>query len=163
MEITKQTVIDLIARVENLEAEVEKLKKKPANRGVRPTVEECRAAFVEKEWKSSHGDDFFNYFESCGWLVGAKKAPMKSYKAAIANWIKKMEEKGNRPDGRRKQPPKLAMPEREEEDNTVSRERMMEILEARAKKGDGVAATMLEKMKKGVSTVEKKTDGFDKV
>jgi len=51
-----------------------------------PTIEEVSAHFILKNFAPIEAEKFFNYFQSKGWLVGAK-AKMKDWKAASRNWI----------------------------------------------------------------------------
>lgn len=52
-------------------------------RFVKPTVEEIKAYCEERNNRVSP-DDFFNFYESKGWLIG--KSPMKDWKAAVRTW-----------------------------------------------------------------------------
>lgn len=54
-------------------------------RFVKPTVEEI-AAYCKERGNSVSPDDFFNFYESKGWLIG--KSPMKDWKAAVRTWEK---------------------------------------------------------------------------
>jgi len=51
-----------------------------------PTIEEVSEHFMLKNYAPIEAEKFFNYFQSKGWLVGAK-AKMKDWKAASRNWI----------------------------------------------------------------------------
>ena len=51
-----------------------------------PSIDEVKEFFLESESTSKEAENFFNYFESNGWLVGGK-AKMKNWKAAARNWI----------------------------------------------------------------------------
>lgn len=51
-----------------------------------PSIDELKEFFLESESTSKEAENFFNYFESNGWLVGGK-AKMKNWKAAARNWI----------------------------------------------------------------------------
>jgi hypothetical protein len=53
-----------------------------------PSIEEVKAFFLESNSLESEAENFHNYFESNGWLVGGK-AKMKNWKAAAGNWIKR--------------------------------------------------------------------------
>lgn len=57
--------------------------KSKATRFVKPTVEEIKAYCQERN-NTVNPDDFFNFYESKGWLVG--KSPMKDWKAAVRTW-----------------------------------------------------------------------------
>ena len=52
----------------------------------KPTIEEIKSYFLEKESTSLEAEKFFNHFESNGWLVGGK-TKMKNWQAAARNWI----------------------------------------------------------------------------
>lgn len=52
---------------------------------VKPSVEEI-AAYCKERGNSVNPDDFFNFYESKGWLIG--KSPMKDWKAAVRTWEK---------------------------------------------------------------------------
>ncbi|UKK52637.1 helix-turn-helix domain-containing protein [Prevotella sp. E2-28] len=54
-------------------------------RFTKPSVEDIDAYCKEKGYNID-AEHFWNYYESKGWVVG--KSPMKSWKAAIATWIK---------------------------------------------------------------------------
>ena len=58
---------------------------------IKPTIEEVKDYFFLKlqdlELAKEEGEKFFNYYSSCGWIVGRNK-PMKAWKFAILNWIK---------------------------------------------------------------------------
>ena len=56
-----------------------------------PTLEEIQAYCREKNY-AMDAEEFFNYYESNGWRVG--KNPMKNWKAAVANWMKREREYG---------------------------------------------------------------------
>lgn len=53
-----------------------------------PELEEIRSFFIENGSYGSEGENFYNYFQSNGWLVGGK-AKMKDWNAAARNWIKR--------------------------------------------------------------------------
>lgn len=55
-------------------------------RFVKPTPQELVEWFIEKGSNQDQAERFFNHYESNGWKVG--KNPMKSWKAAVANWLK---------------------------------------------------------------------------
>ena len=52
----------------------------------KPTVEEI-AAYVKAKGYTFDAEQFWNYYESKGWLVG--KAPMKSWQSACVTWQKR--------------------------------------------------------------------------
>jgi hypothetical protein len=72
--------------------EKEKLREKKKNDEVNssgsfpPTPEFVKIYFDEKGISAIEAENFFNYFESNGWLVGGR-AKMKDWKAAARNWI----------------------------------------------------------------------------
>ena len=51
-------------------------------------LEEVKSFFIENGSYGSEGENFYNYFQSNGWLVGGK-AKMKDWNAAARNWIKR--------------------------------------------------------------------------
>lgn len=53
-----------------------------------PSIDEVKEFFLENESSNSEAENFHNYFESNGWLVGGK-AKMKNWQAAARNWIKR--------------------------------------------------------------------------
>jgi len=63
----------------------------------KPTTDEINNYLIEKESAENYsiselkkiGDNFFNYYESCGWLVGKAKKPMVSWKKSLDNWIRR--------------------------------------------------------------------------
>ena len=50
---------------------------------VKPTIEEIRC-FCEERNNGIDADEFFNFYESKGWVIG--KSPMKDWKACIRTW-----------------------------------------------------------------------------
>jgi hypothetical protein len=52
----------------------------------RPVLQTVQNYFVAHEWPELEAEKFFNYYQSNGWLVGGK-TPMRSWKAAAANWM----------------------------------------------------------------------------
>lgn len=63
--------------------------KKKSARFIKPTVEEVDAYVKEKGYRID-AENFVNYYESKGWLVG--KSPMKDWKAACRTWEKNWKE-----------------------------------------------------------------------
>lgn len=63
--------------------------KKKSSRFVKPTVEEVDAYVKEKGYHID-AENFVNYYESKGWVVG--RAPMKDWEAACRNWEKTWKE-----------------------------------------------------------------------
>jgi hypothetical protein len=53
-----------------------------------PSIDEVNEFFFEEGSTNSEAENFHNYFESNGWLVGGK-AKMKNWKAAARNWVKR--------------------------------------------------------------------------
>ena len=63
--------------------------KKKSSRFIKPTVEEVNAYVKEKGYHID-AENFVNYYESKGWVVG--KAPMKDWEAACRTWENKWKE-----------------------------------------------------------------------
>ena len=63
------------------------LRKRKVKRSVfvKPTIEEVKAYFVEKGFKSDP-EHYYDYFESNGWRTSGGRGPMKDWKAAARNW-----------------------------------------------------------------------------
>lgn len=53
-----------------------------------PSIEELKSFFIFEGSYTSEAENFYNYFQSNGWLVGGK-AKMKDWQAAARNWIKR--------------------------------------------------------------------------
>lgn len=53
---------------------------------IKPSVDEVKVFFQEKNKTALEAEKFFNHFESNGWLVGGK-SKMKNWQAAARNWI----------------------------------------------------------------------------
>lgn len=53
-----------------------------------PAIEEVKEFFLSNGSYTSEAENFHNYFQSNGWLVGGK-AKMKDWNAAARNWIKR--------------------------------------------------------------------------
>ena len=53
-----------------------------------PSLDEAKKFFLEAKSTHDQAEQFYNHFESNGWLVGGK-AKMKNWKAAARNWIKR--------------------------------------------------------------------------
>ena len=64
---------------------------------VKPTIEEIRF-FCEERNNGIDADEFFNFYESKGWVIG--KSPMKDWKACIRTW-ERNKFKSQRPTGRK--------------------------------------------------------------
>jgi len=69
---------------ENKEQETPKVKK-PVKRFVPPTLDEAKAYFAEKRCPHE-AENFFDYYESKGWLVG--KAKMQKWRSSASKWIR---------------------------------------------------------------------------
>lgn len=65
------------------------LYKKGSTRFQKPTIEEIRQYCLEKGYNVD-AEQFFNFYESKGWLVG--KSPMQNWRAAVCTWIKREKE-----------------------------------------------------------------------
>lgn len=65
------------------------LYKKGSSRFQKPTIEEIRQYCLEKGYNVD-AEQFFNFYESKGWLVG--KSPMKDWRAAVSTWNKREKE-----------------------------------------------------------------------
>lgn len=65
------------------------LYKKGSSRFQKPTIEEIRQYCLEKGYNVD-AEQFFNFYESKGWVVG--KSPMKNWRAAICTWNKREKE-----------------------------------------------------------------------
>ena len=53
----------------------------------KPSVEEIRQ-YCQEKGVNVDAEQFFNFYESKGWLIG--KSPMKNWRAAVATWAKRM-------------------------------------------------------------------------
>lgn len=62
------------------------LYKKGSSRFQKPTIEEIRQYCLEKGYNVD-AEQFFNFYESKGWVVG--KSPMKNWRAAVCTWNKR--------------------------------------------------------------------------
>lgn len=58
-----------------------------AKKFVKPTPEEVQAELDKRGIVAFTGQDFWSYYESCGWTVGRNK-PMKSWKDCINTWVR---------------------------------------------------------------------------
>lgn len=65
------------------------LYKKSSSCFQKPTIEEIRQYCLEKGYNVD-AEQFFNFYESKGWLVG--KSPMKNWRAAVSTWNKREKE-----------------------------------------------------------------------
>jgi len=62
---------------------IKKKKIRPAF--VKPTVEEIEA-FCRQRNKGIKGQEFFDHYETRGWVVGKNQTPMKDWQAAVRTW-----------------------------------------------------------------------------
>lgn len=65
------------------------LYKRGSTRFQKPTIEEIRQYCQEKGYNVD-AEQFFNFYESKGWVVG--KSPMKNWRAAVSTWNKREKE-----------------------------------------------------------------------
>ena len=65
------------------------LYKKGSSHFQKPTIEEIRQYCLEKGYNVD-AEQFFNFYESKGWVVG--KSPMKNWRAAVSTWNKREKE-----------------------------------------------------------------------
>ena len=65
------------------------LYKKGSSRFKKPTIEEIRQYCLEEGYNVD-AEQFFNFYESKGWVVG--KSPMKNWRAAVSTWNKREKE-----------------------------------------------------------------------
>ena len=68
---------------------INSLSLKGSSRFQKPTIEEIRQYCLEKGYNVD-AEQFFNFYESKGWLVG--KSPMKNWRAAVSTWNKREKE-----------------------------------------------------------------------
>lgn len=62
------------------------IKQESKSRFTPPSIEEVKVFFIDLKSTVSEAENFHNYFESNGWLVGGK-AKMKNWQAAAKNWL----------------------------------------------------------------------------
>jgi uncharacterized protein YdaU (DUF1376 family) len=67
--------------------------KKASKQFIKPTPQELVAHFESKGSNSNEAENFFNFYESKGWLVGKNK--MKVWKASATLWISKNNKTGS--------------------------------------------------------------------
>ncbi len=72
---------------DNKEVKVSKERKSKTSFAT-PELEEVKEFFLSNGSYASEAENFYNYFQSNGWLVGGK-AKMKDWNAAARNWIKR--------------------------------------------------------------------------
>ena len=68
---------------------INSLSLKGSSRFQKPTIEEIRQYCQEKGYNVD-AEQFFNFYESKGWLVG--KSPMRNWRAAVCTWNKREKE-----------------------------------------------------------------------
>ena len=68
---------------------INSLSLKGSSRFQKPTIEEIRQYCLEKGYNVD-AEQFFNFYESKGWVVG--KSPMKNWRAAVSTWNKREKE-----------------------------------------------------------------------
>ena len=68
---------------------INSLSLKGSSRFQKPTIEEIRQYCLEKGYNVD-AEQFFNFYESKGWVVG--KAPMRNWRAAVSTWNKREKE-----------------------------------------------------------------------
>ena len=91
-EIAPNNIIDNIS----ISNDIDDSNKKKA-KFAKPTIEEIRC-FCEERNNGIDADEFFNFYESKGWVIG--KSPMKDWKACIRTW-ERNKFKSQRPTGRK--------------------------------------------------------------
>lgn len=52
----------------------------------KPSIDEVKSYFLQKNFPELEANKFFNYFSSVGWLIGGK-IPMVDWQAAAQNWM----------------------------------------------------------------------------
>lgn len=62
----------------------------------KPTIEELENYFLELGIDKDESNIMFDYYESKGWKVG--KSPMKCWKSATRNWVRRLNKKVDFPD-----------------------------------------------------------------
>lgn len=83
----------LIKELEALKKRVEILEGGPVTvKTKRPNLEALKAYFKEKG-QPNEAEKFWDFYESKGWKVG--KNPMKAWKSAVNNWIRRNNEGRN--------------------------------------------------------------------
>ncbi len=85
---TKKKVSDYIGKLID-ELKSDKKSNKKQSKFVKPTIEEIQQYIDEKNY-SFDAEEFYNHYESNGWMVG--KTHMKQWKSACANWNKRQQE-----------------------------------------------------------------------
>lgn len=87
------TASDEEKREKSKEQETRDKSKEECKRFTKPTLEELQAYAKEKTWTAQEFDAeaFRDFYESKGWRVGDN--PMKDWKAACRNWVRRYREK----------------------------------------------------------------------
>lgn len=77
-----------ITNIDEVDSKIDQQSKSENKRIVfiKPSVDEVKVFFQEKNKTDLEAEKFFNHFESNGWLVGGK-SKMKNWQAAARNWI----------------------------------------------------------------------------
>lgn|SRR5574343_11634 len=77
-----------ITNIDEVDSKIDQQSKSENKRIVfiKPSVDEVKVFFKEKNKTDLEAEKFFNHFESNGWLVGGK-SKMKNWHAAARNWI----------------------------------------------------------------------------
>ena len=52
----------------------------------KPSVETLAAYAAEIGFAGFDAEQFFDYYESCGWVVGKARKPMRNWQAAVRTW-----------------------------------------------------------------------------
>ena len=58
----------------------------------KPTVFEIEKFCRENQFTQTDAEEFWNHYQSIGWVVGKVKAPMKDWQAAVRKWEKRSKE-----------------------------------------------------------------------
>ena len=76
--------------------QIKKNQKIKNTRFKKPTLKELSQYFMELGVNTDESSIMFDYYESKGWKVG--KAPMKCWKSATRNWVRRIQKKTDFPD-----------------------------------------------------------------
>lgn len=74
--------------------EPEKAVGKPEKKRVvfqKPKIEDVAAYAMEMQYYGMDAQAFMDHYDACGWVVGKNK-PMKDWKAAVRNWVRRQGE-----------------------------------------------------------------------
>ena len=55
---------------------------------IKPTIEEIRE-YCDQRNNGIDAEAFFHYYESCGWVQGSCKKPVKNWKSCVITWEKR--------------------------------------------------------------------------